>query len=74
MLLVKKYAFALTILFREHFKHSSDIKQQTAETLCADGKWRNSGLLYANFHGCCAPYLANETELGQNILHTNYWW
>ena len=47
-------------------------KQQTAETLCADGKWRNGGLLYANFHGCCAQYLANETELGQNILHANY--
>ena len=22
----------------------------------------------------CAQYLANETELRQNILHTNYWW
>ena len=55
-------------------EHSSDVKQLTAETLRADGKWRNGGLLYANFHGCCAQYLANETELGQNILHTNYWW
>ena len=55
-------------------KHSSDVKQQSAETLCADGKWRNGGLLYANFHGYCAQYLANETELRQNILHTNYWW
>ena len=34
----------------------------------------NGGLLYANFHGYCAQYLANETELRQNILHTNYWW
>ena len=22
----------------------------------------------------CAQYLANETELRQNILHPNYWW
>ena len=34
-------------------------------------KWRPS-TVYANFHGYYAQYLANETELRQNILHTSY--